>query len=79
MQEQLLTVAPMVLLNVVRQAQGSSDFIILDSTLRVLSEKGATSAGLWCFSGNGQDQHGIQPWSVALKLLKNSGESVFFN
>jgi hypothetical protein len=75
-QEQLQAIDPVVLLNVVRQAQGSPNFTILDSTLRVLSQKGAANPeGLWCFSGNGQDQQGVKPWSVVLKFLKNPGES----
>ena len=75
MQEQLQTIDPAVLLNVVRQAQGNPNFTILDWTVRVLSDKGAVNPeGLWCFSGTGQDQYGVKPWSVVLKLLKNPGE-----
>ena len=75
MQEQLQTIDPAVLLNVVRHAQDNPNFTVLDWTVRVLSDKGAVNpGGLWCFSGNGQDQHGVKPWSVVLKLLKNPGE-----
>jgi hypothetical protein len=71
MQDRLQAIDPAVLLNVVRQDQRNPDFTILNWTVRALSDKGAMNPdGLWCFSGTGQDHHGVKLWSVALKLLK---------
>jgi hypothetical protein len=77
MLEQLRAIDPAVLLDVVRQDQRDPDFVILDWTVDILSDKGAANPeGLWRFSGHGQSAHGIRPWSVALKILKDPGDVV---
>jgi hypothetical protein len=76
MREQLQALDPAVLLDVVRQDRRDPSFVILDWTVEVLSEKGAVNPeGLWRFSGQGQSSSGVSPWSVALKVLKNSGDN----
>jgi hypothetical protein len=77
MQEQLQAIDPALLQDVVRQDQSDPDFILLDWTVRVLSNQGAVNPeGLWCFSGHGQGHQGIKPWSVVLKILKDPGNVV---
>jgi hypothetical protein len=79
MREQLQAIDPAVLLNVVRQDQRDPNFVILDWTVDILSNKGSAypeGLGLWCFRGHGQSSDGIKPWSVVLKILKDRGEVV---
>lgn len=76
MREQLQALDPAMLLDVVRQDRRDPSFAILDWTVEVLSEKGAANPeGLWRFSGHGQNSSGVSPWSVALKVLKASGDN----
>lgn len=75
--ERLQAIDPDTLLDVVRQDQRDPNFIILDWTVRMLTDKGAVNPeGLWCFSGHGQSDQDIKPWSVVLKILKDPSHAV---
>ena len=77
MREKLQTVDPAVLLNVVRQDQRDPNFVLLDWTIDMLSDKGGVNPeGLWCFNGHGQGSSGIKPWSVVAKIRNDPGDTV---
>lgn len=56
---------------VVRRAQGSPTFELLDWSVAPLNHQKIidTTGGLYRFSGQGQDAAGVRPWSVVLKIV----------
>jgi aminoglycoside phosphotransferase (APT) family kinase protein len=67
---------PTVLANVVRQQQRNPAFDILSWTIQPLSHEKIidTTGGLFLLHGTGRDDHGLQAWSIVLKLLNNPKE-----
>lgn len=64
-----------MLADVVRQDQRNSQFEITDWTVRRLSDRGIINPdGLFLFSGHRRSGQAITPWSVALKVLRDSGQ-----
>ena len=62
-----------LLTDVVRQAQRSQSFELLDWNVHILSERGTGDPeGLLRVSGIGRDEDGVRPWAVALKVIKRS-------
>jgi hypothetical protein len=77
MLEQLRNLDHKLLINVVRQAQCSPTFELLDWSAAPLNHEKIidTTGGLHCFSGQGQDRSTVCPWSVVLKVINQpSGE-----
>jgi hypothetical protein len=77
MPEQLHNLDPALLTVVVRQAQRSPAFDLLDWSVAPLNHQKIidTTGGLYRFSGQGQDAAGVRPWSVVLKIVNQpSGE-----
>jgi hypothetical protein len=74
------TVLPMIdptpLTDVVRQDQRNPAFDILTWTVQPLSHEKIidTTGGLFLLSGTGRDDHGMQSWSIVLKILNNPKE-----
>jgi len=73
LQEQLKGIDQTVLTDVVRKDQQDPDLVILDWTVEPLGHEKiiSTTGGLFCFSGQSQGTHGIQPWKVVLKCINN--------
>src|SRR5512134_3840759 len=68
----LKAIDPLILTEVVRQAQRSPSFEITEWSVRRLSDKGiANPYGLFLFSGQGQDETSIKSWSVVLKITEH--------
>lgn len=64
-----------VLAEVVCQDQRNPAFIMMNWSVRRLSDKGvANPDGLFLFSGNGYDEVSTRPWSVVLKIVKDPGQ-----
>lgn len=64
-----------LLREIVRQDQCSPAFELLNWDVKRLSEKGLINLeGLFLFSGQGRDERGISPCSVALKILTEPSE-----
>jgi hypothetical protein len=72
----LPVIDPIVLANVVRQAQRSPAFEILSWTIQPLAHEKIieTTGGLFLLSGTGRDDHDPQSWSIVLKILNNPKE-----
>jgi hypothetical protein len=69
--EQLQSIDPQTLAEVVRQDQRSPAFEISEWNVDYLSHKGIVNPeGLFLFSGVGHDSEGSRPWSVVLKVLR---------
>ena len=65
------TINPTELLAAVRQATDDPTFELLEWDVHTLSNGGGTNPdGLLRVSGRGQGTKGIQPWAVALKVIK---------
>lgn len=64
---------PTVLTNVVCQDRRAPNFDLLDWTIKPINHKQlvATTGGIYLLSGTGRDKHGLQNWSVILKVLHN--------
>jgi hypothetical protein len=68
--EQLQSLDPAILAEVVRQDQKDPGFAITDWTVSLLSDHGIINPeGLILFSGHGRSGQVIKPWSVVLKVL----------
>jgi len=66
----LEAVDPSVLISVVRQDQNSPSFDVTGWSVRRLSDQGIMNPdGLWLYEGEGKDETGSRPWSVAVKIF----------
>lgn len=68
--EQLHTLNPTLLTNIVRQQQDNPTFVLLDWSVAPLSDQGIINPeGLFLFQDQGHDDERVKPWSVVLKIL----------
>ncbi|HZM24282.1 MAG TPA: hypothetical protein VFC02_21235 [Anaerolineales bacterium] len=75
--EQLKSIDPAILTEIVQQDQNDASFQITNWIVRRLSDKGiANPDGLWLFSGQGTGARGIRPWSVVLKILSRQKDEL---
>lgn len=71
--EQLHTLNPTLLTEIVRQQQENPTFGLLDWSVAPLSDQGIINPeGLFLFQGEGHDGQCEKPWSVVLKILRES-------
>ena len=73
----MLTIDPLVLTDVVRQDRHAPNIDLLDWTIKPVNHNQlvATTGGIYLLSGTGRDEHGLQNWSVILKVVHNPKES----
>lgn len=79
MLEQLQSLDPAVLTDVVRQDQRCPNFEITEWQVQRLSDRGIVNPdGLFLFRGDGREGNGwpIKTWSVVLKVLTDPGQEV---
>ena len=73
--ENLKTMDPVILTDVVRQDQRNPSFEITNWSVKRLSNKGVINPdGLWLFSGEGNDGIESKSWLVVLKILERPEE-----
>lgn len=73
--ENLKTIDPVLLTDVVRQDLRNPSFEITGWSVKRLSDKGIINPdGLWLFSGEGNDSTGSKSWMVVLKILERPDE-----